>query len=139
MKKSVVCKDERGFAIVAAAMLVAISIFFGLAAAVVVEHSRLVEGAARVQQLQSVRSREELSLRVLSGGNVEVVNKGSLPSVIVDFLINKPNGLVVIPVENAVPYLGAFKRETFTITDEDNLREFDVGVLTQLGNIFWTK
>jgi len=137
MKKSVVCKDERGFAIVAAAMLVAISIFFGLAAAVVVEHSRLVEGAARVQQLQSVRSREELSLRVLSGGNVEVVNKGSLPSVIVDFLINKPNGLVVIPVENAVPYLGAFKRETFTITDEDNLREFDVGVLTQLGNVFW--
>jgi hypothetical protein len=127
--------DERGFAIVAAALLIAVSIFFGLAAAVLVEHSRMVEGAARAQQLQSIRAREELGLDV-SGQNIEVVNRGSLPSVISAFLIRTENGLVAESVENAVPFLGAFDRKTFTIRtaigENDN-----VGVLTQLGNVFW--
>jgi hypothetical protein len=129
--------DERGFAIVAAALLVAVSIFFGIAAAVVVEHSHMVEGAAHAQQMQSIRSREELSLWIVSENTVEVVNKGALPSVIVAFLINTENGLVVKPAENVIPYLGAFENKTFTITGEGDLREFDVGVLTQLGNVFW--
>lgn len=57
-------RDERGFAIVAAVLLIALSIFFGLGAIVVVEHSRLIEKGVRTQQLQLIRATEDLSLSI---------------------------------------------------------------------------
>jgi hypothetical protein len=131
-------RDERGFAIIAAALLVALSIFFGIGAAVVIEHSRMVEGAARAQQLQLIRSREYLSVRVLNEENFEVANRGSSPSVLSAFLVRSESG---ISVSYAEGYLGAFQSRIFTRQDVglDNLLEYreNIGVMTQLGNTFW--
>lgn len=55
-------RDESGFAIVAAALLVALAIFFSLGTVVVVEHSRLVEKSTRAQQIQTLASRETINL-----------------------------------------------------------------------------
>ncbi len=61
--------DERGFAIVAAALLVALAVFFSLGAAVVVEQSRLTEKATRAQQIQALGSREDLKVVVSASGS----------------------------------------------------------------------
>ena len=84
-------REERGFAILAAALLVAMAFFFSLGAVVVVEHSRLVEKATRAQQLEALRSREKIKV-VQTGSGFEVVNQGVSPSVIVGYVLKDSSG-----------------------------------------------
>ncbi|MBC7218609.1 MAG: DUF2341 domain-containing protein [Hadesarchaea archaeon] len=86
-------KEERGFAIMAAALLIAMSFFFSLGAVVVVEHSRLVEKSTRSQQLQALRLREDLKITKTENG-LEIFNKGILPSTIVA-VVEEQNGSLV--------------------------------------------
>ena len=133
MNPSLKIKDERGFAIVAAALLVAISIFFGLAAAVVVEHSHMVEGAAHAQQMEWARTREDIKL-TMQGSNMEIINRGAQPSVIISLLCVDNNGSMTAQQENPPILLYAFGKENIFL---GALAGNKIGVLTQLGNVFW--
>lgn len=133
MKKS----NERGFAIIAAALLVALSVMFGLGAIVVVEHSRLVEEASRVQRLQSVRATEDLSLTAVGTDEIEVTNKGALPSFLVAYLIKKQDGsLEAHKFTSPAEFVGAFEKKTLTLSPTLGGND-KIGILTQLGNVFW--
>ena len=66
---------------------------------------------------------------------IEVVNKGTAPSVVVAILVKKPDGNLIVYRDPPAP-IGAFESRSFIVfaTGEDR-----IGVLTQFGNVFWVR
>ena len=64
-----------------------------------------------------------------------VINKGTVPSVIVATLVRGQDGTLTV-YENSPVFIGAFENGSFAVAAAANDR---IGVLTQLGNVFWVQ
>lgn len=126
-------RGERGFAIVASVLLVALSFFFGVGTLVFCEHARTIESAVRAQQLQTMRLREELAVTEGAGGLL-VVNRGTVPSIAVSLVIRRADNSLAARTLSPPVLIGV--GESRTIQNPTGGR---AGVATYLGNVFWAE
>jgi hypothetical protein len=129
-------REERGFAVIAGAIMVALSLFFAFGAAVVAEHSSLVHTAKLAQERISSKAHERLAVTVTRNPGstvIEVRNVGSIPSVCVALLIARPMP-VGLEAKSINLFVGILENRTIT---EGRAISDNIGVLTGLGNVFW--
>lgn len=129
--------EERGFAVIAGAVMIALALFMGFGAAVVVAQSNLIHSAKIAQELIATRAHEELYLIPdLLNNEILIVNKGSTPSIVVKLLLVKEPGGVLEAIDQDV-YIGILDNGVISILDLDIEEGDNVGALTRLGNVFW--
>lgn len=127
--------EDCGFAIIAGALMVALSLFFAFGAAVVVERSNLLHSAKIAQERIAARAHEDLRVTVnRDNAVIEVRNVGSTFSTVVALLVkNADNSLTVHDASFFVNVLGRHEFVWENSIPDDST----VGVLTSLGNAFW--
>lgn len=127
--------EERGFAVIAGAVMIALALFMGFGAAVVVAQSNLIHSAKIAQELIATRAHEDLRLTVIDETHINIRNIGSTPSVVVALLVEKRDSFSVYSIPTV--YIGILDSSgphniPIPVNKGDN-----VGMLTSLGNVFW--
>lgn len=135
--------NNEGFAVVGSVVIIALAVFMGFSAAVVVQRGHLLHQVRLTQQRGARAAHESLKLvvdRKSNSTDITLVNQGSTPSVADALLLKSPGGSLearqelggrgdIIPVE-------IIGQENFTIENE-NIGDSVAGVHTRLGNVFW--
>jgi len=128
--------EERGFAVIAGAVMIALALFMGFGAAVVVAQSNLIHSAKIAQELIATRAHEDLRLTVIDETQIKIRNIGSTPSVVNAILLKGPDNSLSVYIPDKVFYVGILENCISNLQSAP-AEDSTVGVLTGLGNVFW--
>ncbi len=129
--------EERGFAVIAGAVMIALALFMGFGAAVVVAQSNLIHSAKIAQELIATRAHEDLRV-IHNPGETEIKirNIGSTPSVVNAILLKGPDNSLSVYIPDKVFYVGILEN-CISHLQSAPAEDSTVGVLTSFGNVFW--
>lgn len=134
--------DEKGFAVIGSAVIVALAVFMGFGAAVIIQRNSLLHQAKLSQHRMARSVHEDLTLTVdRNPDNTEILlrNTGSTPLIADVLLLRRPDNSLdareQLGGSGDVLPLGIMENGGFTVGE--NVGENEVGVATRLGNVFW--
>lgn len=136
-------RDERGIAVIGSAVIVALAIFMGFGAAVIVRRNGLLHQAKLSRQRIEGSIHEQLDVSVNRNEDsavVTLVNSGSVPSAAETLVIKRSDGSLDAKSElesrDAI-LVEVMGEKKFTASTSENYGDDNLGVYTRLGNVYW--